>query len=410
MKEVIKREELLKTIDGVSWFIGDWEEEAWKMAVEGLMDYTQKQTICGFVDAHIHLDRCFTYKQQFLPPGVNLQEIADLPLQVKQDLIGFLHDGLAYREKSLYERMDKQVQRMIQSGTREAWAAIDTTPDIGLRAFNIAQTIKNKYKNKIDLKIACYPVFGLKNTLIERDRVDIIKKAARIADFIVGLPEKDEGEGRIGFKGHVNTLLEISYQNKKEVHFHTDQSNSALQEDTFKIIECLEGLLPKKLDWFAKPGRPKLWVVHVISPSCYNPEKFSRLIQLLVKYNIGVIVCPTAAISMRELRSEEGPIHNSIARIIEMLKAGVKVSFGTDNVNDIFVPSGNGLILREIVEVSNYVRNYTAHILVKVGMGINLNKGDRAILAKALYEKSKACKKHDKKMKQTEAREIEIDF
>lgn len=409
MKE---NEELLVEIESLGWFTGDWETEVWQMAVKGLMDFTQKDVVRGFCDGHIHLCRCFTYEQRFLPAGINLQEVADLPLQVKQDLIGFLHDGPAYEPESLLQRMEKQVRRAIRIGTREMWAVADTTPDIGWRAFEAAVETRDKFRGKIEMKIACYPVFGLKNTLVEKDRLKLIEQVAKSpdCDFIVGLPEKDEEEGRIGFKGHVNTLLEIGYRNKKEVHLHADQVNSAFQKDTFKIIECLEGLTPEKLDWFTRPGRPRLWVIHVISPSCYESAEFSRLIRLLVKYNIGVIVCPTAAISMLELRSEEGPIHNSIARVIEMLKAGVRVVFGTDNVNDIFVPSGNGLILREIAEVSNYIRNYTGHILVKVGMGIQLNRGDRAILAKALYEKNKACHRHAELLQKVSSENIEFDF
>jgi len=76
----------------------------------------------------------------------------------------------------------------------------------------------------------------------------------------------------------------------------------------------------------------------------------------------------------------------------------VEVKFGTDNVNDYLVPSGSGLILREIEEASNYTRKYISHILVKVGMGISLNNGDRAILAKSLQENSKFYLKHQEWM------------
>ncbi len=405
------KEELLKEVKNLNWFTGEWESKAWQMSIEGLVDYTKKKIIYGWLDGHIHLDRCFTYDEKFLPVGINLQEIADLPLQVKQDLVGFLHDGLAYTEESLIERMVRQIKRAIKVGTRVIWAVIDTTPDIGLRAFNIAQELRENFKNQIEMKIGCYPVFGLKNPLENRDRLDILEQAAKKADFIVGLPEKDEEEDRIGFKGHVSTLLEIAYKEKKEVHFHVDQANSAFQEDSFRVIECLESLLPEKLNWFkSATDRPKIWLVHVISPSCYNPEKFSRLVELLINYNIGVIICPTAAISMCELRSEKAPIHNSIARVIEMLKAGVRVAFGTDNVNDIFVPSSSGLILREVSEISNYIRNYTLHILVKVAMGIPLNKGDRAILGKALYEKGKACKRHSELLAKNTQKEKNIKF
>lgn len=419
-----RKEAVLKWVEENKWFLGPWEAELAKMAINGLIDYKNKEEVSGWVDAHIHLDRVFTYAGKYLPPGINLSEIADLPLEAKQDLVGFLHDGSAYTQESLRSRMEKQIKRSISIGTREIWAGIDVTPDIGLKAWEIAQKLKEKYhpqeaqetdsqeeKNEIDLRLGVYPLFGLKNPAVNPDRLDILKEAIPKADFILGLPEKDEEEGRIGFKGHINTLLELGFEHGKEVHLHADQKNSAHQRDSFRIIECLQGLTPEKLKWFINTDeRPKLWLVHMISPSCYKPEKFSRLVDFLVNYNIGVIICPSAAISMRQLRSETAPIHNCIARVTELLRAGVPLSFGTDNVNDYLVPAGNGLILREISELSNSTRNYVLHVLAKVGMGIPLNNGDRAILARSLHEHEKACHSHQQWIQQEEEFGTKFNF
>lgn len=394
MSAQIKEEKVLKWLEENKWFLGPWAAEVLEMAVKGQPDYKSKQLVKGFVDAHVHLDRVFTYNSKFFPPGVNLNEIADLPLEAKQELVGFLHEGGAYTEDSLRERMSAQIERSINIGTREIKAVVDTTPDIGFKAFNIARDLKKEYKDQIDLQVACYPLFGFKNTLVQEDRYKTVEEAMSRADFVVGLPEKDDRPDRIGFKGHVNLLLELGYKHKKEVHMHVDQKNSAYERGSFQVIECLEGLTPEKKAWFVGGNNPRLWLVHMISPSCYDGQTFSRLLNLLLKYNIGVICCPAAAISMNPPRSEMTPTHNSITRLVELLRCGVEVKFGTDNINDYLVPSGNGLILREIEEVSNYVRKYVSHILVKVGMGISLNNGDRAILSNSLQENHKFHLKH----------------
>lgn len=313
MSSEIIREEALKVASEIGWLKGPWTEHIWKMVVNGLMDFRTKSVVSGFCDVHMHIDRCLTFNQQFFPQGVYLSEIADSPLSVKQDLIGELHDGTAYSEVSLRERMLKQIEILVKTGTREVWAVADTTPDIELVALSELNKIKSEFSRKIDIKTGCYPVFGLKNPLKERDRLDILEKAVETADFIMGLPEKDEAEDRIGFKGHTNILLELGYRCQKEVHFHVDQGNSALQKESFKVIECLEGLVPEKLAWFTQTGRPKLWLVHVISPSCYGAEEFHKLLTLLVRYNIGVICCPSAAISMREMRSVRLPLFTTVS-------------------------------------------------------------------------------------------------
>ncbi len=407
MSVKINIEEIGSWLEQNQWFLGTWTTEILEMAIKGQSDYQTKQVVYGLVDAHIHLDRVFTYDNKFFPSGINLNEIADLPLEAKQDLVGFLHEGDAYTHKSLQDRMTKQIERAIKIGTREIGAIVDTTPDIGLEAFEIALQLKIFYRESISLKVGCYPLFGFKNPTLQSDRYDIVNKAASRADFLVGLPEKDDRQGRIGFKGHVNLILEMSYEYGKEAHIHVDQKNSAYERGSFQVIECLEGLSPRKLAWFAGGTHPKLWLVHMISPSCYNGFDFSRLTNLLVKYNIGVICCPTAGISMNPPRSETTPTHNSITRLAEILRCGVEVKFGTDNVNDYLVPSGSGLILREIEEASNYTRKYVSHILVKVGMGISLNNGDRAILAKSLQENSKFYLKHQEWMKSKNQENVE---
>jgi cytosine/creatinine deaminase len=392
---MLSEKELMKNVNASWMFLGFWEMEMAASVYGGIYDYKSKVILRGFLDAHMHLDRVMTNYSEYFPPGMSLSEKANLSLRAKQDDIGYLHVGKAYTEKSLKERMTMQVKRAIASGTREMWAVIDTTPDIGLRAFKIALAIKEKYKKQIDIKVSCYPVFGFRDYPKDKDRYELLAEAAPNSDFIVGLPEKDDEPDKVGFKGHVKLVLDMAWKNEKPVHIHVDQMNSATQRDSFRAISVLESLKPEALKWFTAKGVPKIWLVHVISPSCYDGELFSQLVRLFLKHNIGVVVCPFAGISMRNLRSESAPIHNSLARVLEFLKAGVPVRLGTDNVNDYLVPSGTGVILREATELSNVIRHYAIHILAKVAMGMELNNGDRSFLGNCLY---KAYSRHQETM------------
>ncbi|MCX6800197.1 MAG: hypothetical protein NT091_03555, partial [Candidatus Falkowbacteria bacterium] len=284
---IIDQETVLKLIAAQEVFLGPWKTNLWRQAIDGIIDYTTGQRVIGWCDGHVHLDRVFTFEADFFPTGTPVSETADLPLPLKQDFIGGLHNGPAYSEESLKSRMEHQIKRAVTFGTRELWAITDTTPDIKLRAFNIALSLKEQYKDKIHIFVGSYPVFGFKNPEVNPDRLDCLISTMGKADFIVGLPEKDEEPTRIGFKGHVNLLLELGFKHQKEVHIHADQANTAHSNDSLRVIECLEGLVPEKLNWYIAPKQsPKLWLVHVISPSSYAPEKFTRLVRLLVKYNI----------------------------------------------------------------------------------------------------------------------------
>jgi cytosine/adenosine deaminase-related metal-dependent hydrolase len=407
---MINKAEILKWITDNEWFLGPWEAHAAKMAVTGIHDYRRRRVVTGWVDGHIHLDRAFTLRAEYWHDGVNIHEIADLPLSAKQDLTGYLHEGPAYAEESLYARMKKQIDRAVKIGTREMWGVTDTTPDIDTRAMDVALQLKAEYADTIDLKVACYALFGFKNPKDNPDRLRLMEEAAPRADFIVGLPEKDDHPERIGFKRHAGLMLDLAYRHKKPLHLHVDQMNSRYERGSIRVVECLESLTPDAFDWFTGGENPRLWLVHVISPSGYKAEKFSRLVFKLVQYNIGVICCPSAALSMRQLRNEKAPLHNSIARVLEMLKAGVEVRLGTDNVNDYLIPSGNGLILREITELSNAARHYALQVLVKIGMGISINNSDRVIIGRSLYEMRKACRHHEEWRQTLEKPDLSFEF
>jgi cytosine/adenosine deaminase-related metal-dependent hydrolase len=110
----------------------------------------------------------------------------------------------------------------------------------------------------------------------------------------------------------------------------------------------------------------------------------------LLKFNIGVIVCPTAAISMRQLRPINSPTHNCVARIMELCKSRVPVQIGTDNICDVFVPQGDGDMLTEIKMGGHAARFAIPYVWAKLGAGHSLNAVDIATIGRALYQDSKA--------------------
>lgn len=336
----------------------------------------------GFCNAHSHLDRYSTLNLRYLQiVGIDPVEGASLPLRVKQNLTGELHKGPAYRPEDVKKRMTESLKKQSLMLTRSVATMVDATPDLpdhGQMVVNIANEIKGELKGKIDLKVGVHPIFGFK----EQERWEVYKEAAKKCDFLGGLPEKDEPptDGRIGFKQHLKRVLLLGQELKKPVHFHVDQANDPKETGTETLIEAVE--------WIGAPeikglNSPTVWAIHVISPTNYDQKRFNKLIAGLLKSNIGVICCPSAALSMRQLRPIKSPIHNSMARILEMLDAGVEVKIGTDNICDVFVPSSDGCMLTEIKVLSNAIRFYIINVLAKLAAGKKLNAMDREMIRRA---------------------------
>ncbi len=374
----------LKKLTVVERFLSPYD----KMLLESV------QGLGGFFNAHVHLDRADTLSQGYLE-HINTTPIraSILPLSVKQNLAGDLHRGIAYTEGNLKKRMSSVLRRLIGYGTTRLCSCIDVASDIGedgLLAIRVALELKEKFKNRIKIEIAPNPIFGFKEGT---DRWEMFQEAARMSDFLSALPEKDdfdspkEKDGKIGFEAHIRRVLELGCKLRKGVHLHLDQANNPNEKGTETLIEGLR--------WLDKPvipnhKGPSVWAIHCISPSGYSEDRFRRLIDGLLEAKVGVIVCPTAAISMRQLRPIMAPIHNSIARALEFCKSGVPVRIGTDNICDVFVPGSDGNMLTEMKMFSHAARFSTPYVLAKLATGSPLNNVDRSAIGEALYQDRRA--------------------
>jgi cytosine/adenosine deaminase-related metal-dependent hydrolase len=349
----------------------------WDRALE-----LQVREFGGWLNAHTHLDRANTFAPEFLHHA-NIDPIgaAGLSLQVKQILVGELHKGLAYRADNLYARMRGELERMQALGTREVVSFVDATPDIGLVAVEQAARLRDEFRGRLTLKIAVSPIFGFKNPKTNPDRWDVYCQAAETADVLGGLPAKDRGEGRVGFDGHVRMIIELGKRLHKPVHFQVDQENDPREDETEQLVQAVRWLGSPEI-----PGEhgPTVWAVHAISPSCYDEDRFHRLVTNLLAHDVGIITCPTAALSMFQHRPMLAPIHNSIARLLEMMAAGLPVRVGTDNICDIFIPNGDGSVRSELWVAATALRFYHTMIWAKIGAGLPLNEGDKEWIRQAL--------------------------
>lgn len=347
----------------------------------------------GFFNAHAHLDRADTLPDIYLGHiNTTPLEVSFSPLKVKQNLTGDLHRGIAYTEEDLRARMTRVIERQIAYGTTGFATCIDVTPDIkedGTLAFRIAQEIKKEYADRIAIKLAPNPIFGFKEGT---GRWEVFKAAVEDADFLSALPEKDDftdptkRDGKVGYRKHLRMVMELACELGKEIHFHLDQANDPQEQGTKTLIEGL--------GWLDKPvidGQtlPTVWIIHAISPSAYSEKDFAEVIEGLLKYNVGVVVCPTAAISMLQLRPIMAPSHNSIARVLELAKASVPVQIGTDNICDMYVPQCEGDMLTEIKMLGHAIRFPTPHVLAKLASATRLNEVDLATIGEALYQQRK---------------------
>ena len=333
----------------------------------------------GDFNSHSHPDRGETNHPKYLKHiHRDPADISKISLMAKQKMVGELHLGPAYEEDDLEERMSRLFRRVQSYGTRKMNGCIDVSPDLKdpFVALKVALKLKKRFAGRgLDLHFGPHPIFGFKEGT---ERWPVFEAAARYpgVELISGLPEKDffaEGkdpDGKIGFRQNMWRVLKLGLKLNKPIEMHLDQSDDPSEHGTEDLIDALSWLDPHRKG-------PAIWVVHMISPSAYDEYRFAKLVDNLLKYKIGVRVCPSAGISMRRPRPILTPSHNALARVLELLVAGVPVTLGSDNIGDFFVPACNGSMRDEVVAVANICRFYLSHIWAKVAAGVRLNDSDR---------------------------------
>ncbi len=277
----------------------------------------------GWVNAHTHIDRAFTVTPaNWLLTNASLQEKWDYVDAMKRDAT----------VDEIKKRMRKVVEQQLAQGAQALCSFIDCDSVVRDKAIRAADDIREEYGDELRIVYANQPLKGV----MRSEEYAWFRESSAFVDIIGGLPERDErdfGKDR----EHVDRLVGLAVTQKKPLHIHADQFNDPMQRDTEMILDVVE-----------EAGMSdQLTLIHCLSlaaqPSTYRQEIYERM----TEGDVSVITCPSAWIDSR--RNEQlAPTHNASTPVDEMLRAGVRVALGTDNIQDIYKPYSTGDMSREL--------------------------------------------------------------
>lgn len=343
----------------------------------------------GMFNAHLHLDRYGTLDDRYMVgTGHEILANSHVSLQRKHHLINNLHAGPAYDRDDFRRRVHEAIDTMVACNTTRADTLVDVTADrVGLTGLEMMAEIKAERADEIDLRIGAYSPLGFRDC--EPERWEVYQEGARRADFMAALPEADDTDPypqNIGFEENCRRMLALAADLGKMLHVHTDQRNESSERGTERLLDVMRTVEGPTLPG----GEPAVWAVHMISPTTYDDARFDALVHDLVAMNVGVVVCPSAAIGMRQLRPVRSPTDNCIPRVLELLLGGVYVRLASDNVADICSPSTTADLVDEVFVLSAAVRYYGIDVLARLAAGQRPTRGEveqiRAHLEKNLHE------------------------
>lgn len=286
----------------------------------------------GFRNHHAHIDKAYTLN------GTDLHE-SEIRMQEKWILMR--EKKKLYTPEDLRKRMVTMVEKQKNEfDVTKLRTHIDVDSYVGLIPMMVASELRDHYRKQgFQIQLVAHPLEGLQCENIRK----LFVEACHVADCIGGLPSKD----RPNEDAHLDYLMELAKSLNKDVEVHIDQENSPLENET--------ELLARKTLEHGLEGRVR--GVHLISLAKKPIDKQMEIIKLIKKAEMSVVVCPSAALSMRQLEDQHSTINNSIAPIRRLLEAGIKIGLGTDNVHDVFLPMVDGdmaVETRMLMETSRY--------------------------------------------------------
>jgi cytosine/adenosine deaminase-related metal-dependent hydrolase len=292
----------------------------------------------GWVNTHGHFDRAFSLD------GDSVNYIYS-PLKEKWSLVDSLKKISSVED--IFLRMEQATILMNQQGCQAIGSFIDVDEAIGDKAILATEILKSKWSDKIKMKFMNQTLKGV----LDKEAKYWFDKSSEYVDIIGGLPGKDAGRE----EEHLDVILSTGKRLNKRVHVHVDQLNTNLESET-------ELLAKKTIEWGMEG---MVTAIHSISLACHEKSKREEVYKLMKEADLSVIACPIAWID--HPRTERlSPTHNAITPVDEMIQWGIKVGIGTDNINDIYKPFGDGDMWTELKILLEACKIYDIDVLTDI--------------------------------------------
>lgn len=292
------------------------DSEPWNLKLHFLATV---EKLGGIANHHAHFDKAYLINKENL-------RLSQVDMQKKWELYRYLKEN--YSHEDLVERISRGVEAMIGQGATYCRTMVDADRVVGLKPIRAALEVKKRYADRIRFDIGVQPLEGV----LDDASFEQYAEACSMADYCGGLPSRDRPRP----EKHLDRIFELANKLGKPVDVHVDQENNPLENET--------ELLAIKTIEHGLQGR--VFGVHAVSLAAKEERDQNRIIDKVLEADVGIIVCPSAAISMKQLEMT-GPLHNSIAPLPKLRDAGVRCYLGVDNVHDLFMPMVDGDIWTE---------------------------------------------------------------
>lgn len=284
------------------------------------------------VNPHVHLDKALLGDVMRPNRSQTLQEAIEITWDFKR----------AYTEKDIVERAGAVLEMAVREGTLvvRAFADVDTVG--GLMPVRGLLATRAAYQHLVTMKVVAFPQEGI---LRHPGSEALLREAMALgADVVGGLPwyEMTDEEAR----RHIDIVFAIAGERDADIHMLVDDTD----DPNSRSLEYLSVKTQRE----GYEGRVS--ASHCGALAAYNPTYAAKVIGLVKAAGISIVSNPHISLVLAGRRDAE-PIRRGITRVRELVRAGVNVASGQDDVNDPYYPFGRASQL----EVALFMA-HTAHL------------------------------------------------
>lgn len=282
---------------------------------DDVIDVQGHTVLPGFVDPHVHLDKCLLGEVMRPNESGTLQEAIEITNEFKRN----------YDPEEIAERATRVIEEAVRNGTTRIRVFVDVGTIGGLRPFEGLMLTKERVAGLADIEIVAFPQEGIVRDPGASDLLGDALEAG--ADVVGGLPWYEFTDADM--REHIDTCFDLAQRFGRPIHMlvdDTDDPNSRSLE--YLAVKTIRSEVPGPVS-----------ASHCGALAAYDDTYAAKVIDMVRQADVNIV--SNAHISlMLAGRGDHQPVRRGITRVRELLAAGVNVASGQDDVHDPYYPFG----------------------------------------------------------------------
>jgi cytosine/creatinine deaminase len=273
-----------------------------------------------FFEPHFHLDNPLLWpsdqKADFINQSGTLLEAIEIYGRVKKER----------RLEELIDKASQAVRKALSNGVLWFRTHVDIEPTSKLKQLQGVTAVKQKFNGIVDIGIIAFPQLGLARS---PETVDLMYQALENgADLVGGIPhiEKDMDDAA----KQIEIIFEIAKKYNAGIDMHVDETDDP-------YWRSLELLAEKTI---AENYQGRVSASHCCAMAAWDEATFQRVIPKVVAAKITIVTNPLTNLVLQGRKSRP-PVLRGIPPLDRLVKAGVNVTCGHDDMKNMFYPFGS---------------------------------------------------------------------